>query len=236
VTSNIGGTGGATSLYNDGVNANLAEIDPLVQYNGHSTLKYNQPGGSAASPSFEAYFPNGQTLTKMWLRAKVRFSPGFTTTGTLSNSANAYKLLGWGWNTYDGSGRLEITNTNQYDFYWTPLLNGSSLGGGTHTSGGSISTEWSDGGWYDYILECDFSAGTSGVSRVWMARDGQVPVLRATSSGTIGGNTLPGLRYVALGLNFNQVRAANQTQAVWFGQWEVVDGVAHPDPFGLGVK
>jgi hypothetical protein len=207
-----------------------------VQYNGHATLKYNQPGGSSASPSLEAYFPNGKTLAKMWFRAKIRFSPGFTTTGTLSNSANAYKLLGWGWNTYDGSGRLEITNTSQYDFYWTPLSNGSGLGGGAHTSGGSISTEWSDGGWYDYIIECDFSQGTSGVARVWMARDGQTPVLRATSSGTIGGKTLPGLDYVALGLNFNQVRAAGQTQAVWYGQWEVVDGVAHPDPYKLGVQ
>jgi hypothetical protein len=238
VSSNIGGTGNyLTSLYNDGVSANLAQIDPSVQYNGHATLKYNQPGGSAASPSFEVYFPNGKTLTKMWLRAKIRFSPGFTTTGTLSNSANAYKALGWGWNTYDGSGRLEITNTNQYDFYWTPIYNGSSIGGGTHTSAGTVGTQWTDGAWYDYIIECDFSNGITGVSRVWISKDGQTPVLRATSSGALtGGRALPGLDYVALGLNFNQVRAANQTQALWYGQWEVVDGVAHPDPFGLGVQ
>ena len=97
-------------------------------------------------------------------------------------------------------------------------------------------SQWSDGGWYDYIIECDFSQGTSGVSRAWIAKDGQTPVLRATSSGSIGGRALPGLRYVALGLNFNQTRAAGQDQALWYGQWEVIDGVAHPDPFNLGVQ
>jgi hypothetical protein len=237
VSSNIGGTGNyLTSLYNDGFNANLAQIDSSVLYNGHPTLKYNQPGGTSATPSLQVVFQNGKTLSKLWLRAKIRFSPGFTTTGTLTNSANAYKLLGWGWTTFDGSGRLEITNTNQYDFYWTVISNGSAIGGGSHTSGGTISTEWSDGAWYDYILECDFSQGTSGVARVWMARDGATPILRAATSGTIGAALLPGLDRIALGLNFNQVRTATQTQALWYGQWEVIDGVAHPDPFGLGVQ
>jgi hypothetical protein len=175
----------------------------------------------------------------MWFRTKIRFSPGFTTTGTLTNSANAYKLLGWGWNTYDGSGRLEITNTNQYDFYWNiqSTTTGSLVGGGQHNSPGYITTEWSDGGWYDYIVECDFSNSANGVCRVWMARDGQTPVLKATTTGSMNnGQALPGINRVALGLNFNQTRAANQTQALWYGQWEVVDGVQHPDPYGLGVQ
>ena len=239
VSTNIGGTGSpSTSLYDDGGNANLAQIDPSVLYNGHSTLKYNQPGGTDASPTFSVDFRTG-SLTKMWFRAKIRFSTGFTTTGTLTNSANAYKLLGWGWDTEDGSGRLEITNTSQYDFYWNiqSKSTGALVGGGQHSSPGSVTTEWTDGGWYDYIVGCDFSQGTSGVCRVWMARDGQTPVLRATTNGTMSnGGALPGINRVSLGLNFNQVRTASQTQALWYGEWEVVDGSQHSDPYGLGVQ
>jgi hypothetical protein len=29
------------------------------------------------------------------------------------------------------------------------------------------------------------------------------------------------------------VRAPNQTQALWWGEWEVVDGTQHPNPFGV---
>jgi hypothetical protein len=232
-------------LYNDGYNGQLASIDPTVLYNGHQTLKYTQPGGVSTTPALWVHFPNGKVLTKMWFRSKIRFSPGFTTTGTLGNSAadpngeNAYKLLGWGWDTYDASGRVEITNTNQYDFYWNiqSKSNGSLVGGGQHQSPGSITTEWTDGGWYDYIIECDFSQGTNGVSRVWMSKDGQTPVLKATTTGSMtNGSALPNIEWIALGLNFNQQRAANQNQALWYGQWEVIDGVQHPDPYGLGVQ
>ena len=46
-------------------------------------------------------------------------------------------------------------------------------------------------------------------------------------------SALPGLNSVMLGLNFNQVRAIGQNQAVWYGQWEVVDGSVYTDPFGV---
>jgi hypothetical protein len=236
VTSNIGGTGGLGSLYGDGANANLAQIDPSVQYNGHAALKYNQPGGVSNTPELWVRLP--QSLSVMWLRAKIRFSPGFTTTGTLGNSANAYKMLGWAWDTYDGSGRVEIANTSQYQLYWTALAKstGAVVGGGVYGMGGSVNTEWTDGGWYDYIVEVDFSKNP-GVARLWMAKDGQTPVLRATSSSNMQGSAaLPKLTNVNWGMNFNQVRAAGQTQALWYGQWEVVDGVAHPDPYKLGVQ
>ena len=172
----------------------------------------------------------------MWFRAKVRFSPGFTTTGTLTSSANAYKLLGWGWNMYDGSGRLEISNTNQYQLYWNvqSKSSGAVIGGGVYGIGGNITTEWSDGGWYDYIIEVDYSQGTSGVARIWMAENGGTPVLRATSASTMqGGATLPPINQVMLGMNFNQVRAENQSQSVWFGQWEVIDGSQYANPYGV---
>jgi hypothetical protein len=235
ISSNIGGTGSpSTALYTDGVNPQLAELDKTVTYNGHATVKYNQPGGVANSP--ELWVGLRQTLSHLWLRAKVRFSPGFTTTGTLANSANAYKLLGWGWNAYDGSGRLEISNTNQYQLYWNvqDKNTGTLIGGGVYGIGGNITTEWSDGGWYDYIIEVDFSQAITGIARLWMAKDGETPVLRTVSSSTMqGGAALPGLTEVMLGMNFNQVRTAGQTQALWFGEWEVVDGSQYANPYNV---
>ena len=233
ISTNVGGTASpTTALYNDGGNASLASIDNTVTYNGHPTMKYTQPGGVSTTPELWVDFAARKHI---WFRTKIRFNQGFTTTGTLSNSANAYKLLGFAFDTYDGSGRLEITNTNQYQLYWNAQSKstGALVGGGVFGLGGNITTEWSDGGWYDYILEVDFSQ-SSGIARIWMAPDGQTPVLRATSNGTMqSGLPLPSLTGIMLGMNFNQVRASTQSQAVWWGQWEVIDGTQHPNPFGV---
>ena len=236
ISVNIGGTGnGQTSLYGDGHDAQLAELDQSVRYNGHATVKYNAPGGVSNIPGLWAYLPH--PLSTMWFRAKIRFSPGFTTTGVLTNSSNAYKLLGWGYADSYGSGRVEITNTTQYQLYYGTLVSGTNTPNSTPAQfgiGGNVTTEWSDGGWYDYIIEYQNTSATTSVARLWMARDGSTPVLRATSTSTsLPGYTMPHIGYVMMGLNFNQVRAPNQSQALWYGQWEVVDGVQHPNPFGL---
>jgi hypothetical protein len=240
ISSNIGGTGNyLTCLYNDGYNGQLVSLDTSVLYNGHQTMKYTFPAGVQTYPGLWVNFQNGKSLTKMWFRSKIRFAPGFTTTGVTPasqpNGANAYKLLGWAWNTYDGSGRLEISNTTQYYLYWDAISkSGTNLGGGTSVNAGSIVNEWTDGNWYDYIIYCDFSQGTTGIARVWMAIDGQTPTLKGTSSGSLAGNVaLPGITAAYLGLNFNQTRAANEAISLNYGQWEVVDGVAHSDPYNL---
>lgn len=234
--STVAGGGGVwgQALYWDGHNANLATLDQTVLYNGHPTMKYNQPGGSSATPELWVNFANGKTLSTYWFRAKLRFSQGFTTAGTLTNSANAYKLLGFGWSGYNGRGSLEITNTTEYQLY-------ADADNGTGTStvpfqmsvAGSISTEWSDNGWYDYIIEYRVLSSTSAVERVWITKDGQTPVLRSTTN--ITGSVMPKVSSTMLGLNFNQVRTASQSQALWYGQWEVVDGSQYPNPFGLSV-
>lgn len=238
VAKGAGGTGDAHAvLYGDGYNAGLAEIDRSVTYNGHPTLKYNQPGGTSASPSLAAYIP-GQPLSHMWYKATVRFSPGFTTTGTNSNSSNAYKLLEWGFDTNPlyGSGRVEITNTTQYQLMWgVKDANTQQASSGTIFGiGGNVSNEWSDGAWYDYVIEYQLTSSTEGRARVWMGRHGDPLTLRTISAASaLPGYTLPGTRYIGVGLNFNQTRAANQNQALWFGQWEVVDGSKYTNPFGV---
>jgi len=232
ITSLGGGTGDhSTVLYSDGGTAGgLVELDKTMPYNGHATMKYNQPGGTASTPQLHVYFPS---TTHIWYRVKVRFSPGFTTTGTLTNSANAYKLISWGWSGADGSGRIEITNTTQYQLYENVQTGPSLIGGGTYLHAGSITTEWSDGGWYDYIVEVDHSQPT-GVIRLWRSKDGQTPVYQGqTVEKMNNGSPMPALTNIGVGLNFNQVRAVGQNQALWWGEWEVVDGTKHPNPFGL---
>jgi len=236
ISVSIGGTGGVmTSLYGDGHDAQLAELDQSVRYNGHATVKYNAPGGVSTIPGLWVTLPH--PLSTMWLRAKIRFSPGFTTTGVLTNSSNAYKLLGWGYTNSYGSGRVEITNTSQYQLYYSTLVAGTNTLSSTPNQfgiGGNVTTEWSDGGWYDYIVEYQTTSPTTSIARLWIAKDGSTPVLRATSTSTsLSGYTMAQVGYVMLGLNFNQVRAASQSEALWYGQWEVVDGVQHPNPFGL---
>ena len=232
--NNPGGTGPAHgSFYGDGINASLASIDPSVLYNGHQTLKLSQPGGVANTPWLAVGLPT--PLTHIWYRAKIRFSPGWTTTGTLSNSANAYKMLSWGWSGADGdgSGRLEISNTAQYELYENVQTGPSLIGGGNYLEAGSISTEWTDGAWYDYIIEIDHTQPI-GVIRLWRSKAGQPPVfIGETQEKMNNGSPMPALTGISVGLNFNQVRAPNQSQAVWWGEWEVVDGTQHSNPFGV---
>lgn len=240
ISSNIGGTGNyQTCLYNDGYNGQLVSIDTSVLYNGHQTMKYSFPGGVQTYPGLWVNFQNGKSLTKMWLRAKIRFSPGWSNGGVTlppdPNAANAYKLLGWAYNAYYSSGRLEITNGNEYVLYWSmqDKKTNATVGSGSYTVGGNITTEWTDGAWYDYILEVDFSK-PAGLARVWIGRDGQTPVLRTTTTGSMtGGLAWPGISSALLGLNFDQTRAANQSQSLNYGQWEVISGTDHPDPFNL---
>ena len=47
------------------------------------------------------------------------------------------------------------------------------------------------------------------------------------------GKAPPLVAAVMLGQNFNQRRAETQNQALWYALWEVVDGAAHANPFGI---
>lgn len=233
ITSNIGGTGTGNVLYTDGVNGKLAEVDPSVKYRGHNTIKYNMPKGGS-QPELWVRVPD---MKHFWLRAKIRWSPGFTTTGNIAGSSNAYKMLGFGFNPggisgmiNDGSGRLEITNTTQYQLYFGTKRRSDNvtLAANDFAVSGNIVNEWTDGKFYDYIIEINLSDSV-GVGRVWITADGQTPVLRGTSRTGITTKVWPGVNAINLGMNFNQNR--QQDEAVWYGQWEVVDGDKYADPF-----
>jgi hypothetical protein len=235
ISSLHAGTGDPhTSLYNDGPSAGLAELDATVTYNGHPTVKYNQPGGTAAGPQMWPSFPKGKLLTDMWFRAVIRFSPGFTTYGVTPNCAKAYKLLGWGWEGMTGRGGLGFTNTTDYTFTWGLESAGKSLGFTEPTGFRKVTTEWTDGAWYDYVIHYEQTSATTTRTTLYIGRNSETPRLVYVMNGAANpGVTVPPVDRVMLGLNFNSVREQSQNQALWYGEWEVVDGSQYANPFDL---
>lgn len=234
ISANAGGRGSPhTALYDDGPNAGRAVVDTNVTYNGHPTVRYDQLSGTSAGPEMWAGFRNGKTVTNMWLRAIIKFSPGFTTYGVTPNSANAYKLLGWGWAGTNGRGGLGFTNTNEYTFTWSVAsLTGNNLGVTELTGPRTVTTEWSDGAWYDYVVHYEQTSATITRTSYYIGRSNATPVLIFTMNGAIkSGSSIPPVNRVMLGLNFNSTRV--KSQALWYGQWEVVDGSQYANPFNL---
>lgn len=233
IARSAGGTGGGNALYSDGLNGEYASLDTTVRYNGHATMKYTQPGGQMTTPQLYAYFKQG-ALGSFWFRVMMRFSPGFTTTGTLTNSANAYKLFGWGWDGTDGRGTLETTNTNQYTFNWgVTTTNNSRVGPPVEVNGNHMTSEWSDGAWWEYIVLVQRMSPTAVRERWWLCKAGQPPILQQDIWGRMTVGTAPLANRIMVGMNFNQIRAPGQTQYVWIGQWEIVDPATAFNPFGL---
>jgi len=213
----------------------LAVLDTAVKYNGHPTVKYNQPGGTTTTPELWASFKNGKTITNMWLRAVIKFSSGFTTYGPVPTPSYAYKLLGWGWDGTNGRGGIGFTNTNDYTFSWgVESLTGVNLGFTELTGFRKVTTEWTDQAWYDYVIHYEQTSATTTRTSFYLGRDNTVPQLIYVINGTINaGNTVPPVNRIMLGLNFNSARAADKPQELWYGQWEVVDGSQYTNPFNL---
>lgn len=230
---------GSGKLYTEVMNANLLSLDGSVTYNGHRTLRFNQPGGLRDTPELFMALP--YATSKIWMRAKVRFSPGWNDIGQLSasQSANAYKLMGWGWaGGYEDRGTLDFSNTNEYQVSNGVKPNGGGSGSGTFdiVRAGRTTTEWTDGEWYDMIISYEVTGPKSMRTRFWLARDGQTPVLRATLEQTIPSNlsfNAPSVDRVQLLFTFNQIRNVGQDQALWLGAWQVIDGNKAANPFGL---
>lgn len=211
----------------------LMEIDPSVTYNGHPSLRLRHPGGTFVVPRLAPQrLAGGTGIASFWLRVKLRYTPNFTTRGTLTNSASAYKLFAWTWIGMEGRGTLEITNTREYFLDFQPRTTPATPIAEVFSH--NVATEWTDNRWYDYIIHFERTSATSQRTRFWLVRDGAPPVLRQTlTSSVAAGAVVPPVRAINISSFFNQVRAATHEQAIFIGQWEVVDGVLHPDPFGL---
>lgn len=232
ISTNLGGTGSpATAVYTDGRNPQLASLDRAVTYNGHATMRYDQPAGSQSTPQLTAGF-RGNNLTNFWYKMVVRYQPGWTTIGTLTNSANAYKLMDWGWaGGVSGRGGIAVTNTTQYQIYFYLLSGGSLLTGENDLPFGNVSNEWTSGQWYTYIINYEQTSPANATVRVWKGAQNQTPTLVATVQGVSNGHVWPAVDRVSIGENFNQVRVNGQS--LWIGEWSVYDGTKYANPYNV---
>lgn len=174
-----GGTG-TSILKVDFAGKTLAQVLALpgietydTTYNGRSllemasvgtrpTLKLILPAGTNLMPHI---FQNFAARKNYRFRAIARMQPGFTTDGKSSSvAAKALKVLGPGWDTADGRGTLDLTNTNQYQvsldakdrvtgFYFMPGKNSGDAGQPWGGQVFAVRNEWSDGLFYVYEIE-----------------------------------------------------------------------------------
>jgi hypothetical protein len=226
----------ASTMYT-GVNRDTAhlQLDTVHTYNDHQTIRYVMPGGTDQVPqNTVAIQPSNST----WIRAVIRFEPGWTTVGTGlgstgSTSAASYKLLNWGWNSPAGRGGTGYTNTAQQHLEWGVTWDSSSAYNSTTNAAPALEaiSEWYDGEWYQYIVFYNQTSANTVEQRLYFGKANETPQLYSVITGTI--SPVPVMNRLILGANYNQVRNTGQTLYINYGQWEVINGSANPDPFGI---
>lgn len=173
---------------------------------------------------------NFSGVPMLWTHMRVKYKPGFDTAGNMdANNAQAYKLMLYGVGA--GSGRLEITNHNDYDSYFG-ANEGMDDGGDAY--GPKVINEWTDGLWRDYycLQALTGSNQQTRVVRWWLGIDGQVPHVLSTCYGTRpDGSTHRPIAGWELGANFNETRT--NTVTLWRGPWNYYDASVYANPYGL---
>lgn len=195
--------------------------------------------GIGSAPRLATKLP--QPLENVWLRVRVKWTPGWTTKAPdPPGHANAYKMLFWLWEGCEGRGQIEISNTTQYilECGWKRpgekiALEKKPLPGSQNF--GHVTTEWTDGEWYEFVIHFEKTSETSARQRWWRRR--------LTEKGVIADNAwvftgieiradrVPRVRAVELGANKNKNNP--ETMHLAWGPWEVQDGSRVADPFGL---
>lgn len=187
------------------------------------------------SPQLRRSLP--EPLGKVWFRLRVKFSPGWTTSGSYPPGwANSYKLAFLLWQGYSGRAEIEFSNTRQY-------ITGVGVQGvrcseiplpGSQPFG-NVTTEWSGGDWWEFVMYYERIDSHTFRQR-WWRRQLTASGSRVDNAFTFRGSEMscpsaPLVRGIALGANKN--KAAPVTQYIYWGPWEVVDGSAYPNPFHL---
>lgn len=208
-----------------------------------------RPGSSSPQLRFTLARP----LDKVWIRFRVRFSPGWTARGTQGPSQGAaYKVMhmymvGGG---ASGRTRVDIENGTQFGcgmgfpkrrYRETPLPGhrGGGLGCGTATPAGGVGDEFNDGEWYEWIVYHEKTGPTTGRVQYWHRKLTQGGVIANASwrfsgwsmTGLTSADEFPVVRELKLGINKN--REPDVTQYIYWGPWTVIDGSVAHDPFGV---
>ena len=190
------------------------------------------------SPLKFVAFP--QLLNKVWFRARVRFSAGWTPEGPIPvGAANSYKLLFILWQGYSQRAEIEFSNNTQYIIgfgFQGVTCNSATVPGAAPW--GNVTTEWTDEEWWEYIMYYEKTGGTSARQRFWKrqltvsgALDPQ-PFEFTGETKTNCSSATPQARAINLGANKNKTTPADQY--IYWGPFEVVNGVQYPNPWGVG--
>lgn len=234
------GQSGASSLFTVPANVTLVP-DPIFG----QVVSMRQPKDTSTTgccgwtPLKFVGFP--RLLDKAWFRVKVRFSPGFTPIGPYpSGAANSYKLLFMLWQGYSERAEIEFSNGTQYiiGFSFQGVSCSSTslpkLGGGIT----SVSNEWTSGEWFEYIMYYEKTGPNAARMRFWkrqLSQSGAInpgPWYMQGEDVVNCSNATPQARAINLGGNKNKTTPADQY--VFWGPFEVVDGLQYPNPFGVG--
>ncbi|HET7585740.1 MAG TPA: Ig-like domain-containing protein [Gemmatimonadaceae bacterium] len=231
--ANYAGDAELLSAYLIAHNPELLHLDRSVQWNGHATMRYDQPGGSSATPQVHRSLPHA--VRDLWFRGSYRFSPGWSTKGSRppSETAEAYKWFAIGWSG-GASLRQDIVFTNTDDIEVGAALaqDGKTLFASKAQMSSDASFMW-NGGWYTLVVHA-VAQGSTATMEAWLLdANGTVVKHQSVRATTSDGRTVPAMDRIMLGMNFNDTRYPDQTQSLWLGQWEVVDGAQHPNPFGV---
>ncbi|MFL5542483.1 MAG: hypothetical protein ACJ8J0_26085, partial [Longimicrobiaceae bacterium] len=203
------------------------------------TFPRNQ-GSPGSSPRMARRLP--RALDDLWLRWKMRYEPGWTTSAPdPAGSADSYKIAFFTWDHADGRGELELSNGTDYvtgvgvqDGSGRYLDYAETLLPGADANFGRVTTEWSDGQWWELVIHYRRDA-RGAVFQYWRRRltaGGRVsPAPWVYHGMRMQGPPGPRVAKVELGANKNKNNP--RTMYLYWGPWEVVDGARFPDPFGM---
>lgn len=212
--------------------------DPLFTQVVRIEFRANK-GTDGKAPQLKKRFA---PIDDMWYRWRMRFEPGWTTEGPDPRGhANSYKIAFWTWPANDGRGQLEISNTTQYITGVGVMKDGTytqyqqRLLPGSAPDFGDITSEWTDGEWWEYVVHYRKTSPISAENAYWRRRltnRGAVAPGEWIYHGfAISGAPVPPVSAVQLGANKNKNNP--RTMYIYWGPWEVVDGSKLGNPFGV---
>lgn len=187
------------------------------------------------SPQLRRSLP--QPLTNAWFRFRIRFSPGWTTSGPYpAGWANSYKVAFMLWDRFSGRAEIEFSNTRQYiTGVGVQGMRCSELPLPGSQPFGIVTTEWTGQDWWEFVMYYE-QLDSHTFRQRWWRRQLTVRGTLVDNPFTFRGSeqsceSAPRVRGIALGANKN--KATPVTQYIFWGPWEVVDGSKYPNPFHL---
>jgi hypothetical protein len=206
----------------------LANVDLASDATFGQVVRLTQRAGSTASPRLSRKLP--AAASRVWYRWRARYSPGFTLGGSVWTMSQltwsgwtGAQSIGYTGTSYTLGFNVRNASTGAYQQYAETLLAGSS------NPFGGVGTAFSDGQWYEYVLLWDKTGASTARAHWWARRMGGAWTYYGIS---LSGATTPQVEAVALGAG-NLGRAPTADQSVFLGPWEVVDGTAYANPFGM---